>query len=129
MTWSDVILSIVSTVVVPYVIVLAQKWANANAQDRALARWTAGAASLAAQAYIDLGRARAANPSAPLQTLVHSVAETAAARLMQSYRETADQVGATPADGLSKVKGEIGKLLAVDPTVTVLAPKDQAPAS
>lgn len=127
MTWFDVILSIVSTIAVPYVLVLAQKWANANAQDRALARWTAGAASFAAQAYIDLARARDANPSAPLQTLVHGVAKTAAAQLMLSYRETADKVGATTADGVSKVKGEIGKLLAVDPTVAVVAPKDQPP--
>lgn len=109
----------IAAVAVPYGLVLLRSYVNAHVKNTQLNTWANGAISFAGQAYIDLVASRQANPTTPLKQLVNEAVQKQATEFLASYKETADKLGATKDDAVSKVAGALGDKLANDPTVSV----------
>lgn len=122
MDWSTLFAGfggLLATVAVPYGLALAQQAITTQIRDQRLAQWATGAVSFAGQAYADLVRLRASGSSASLSGMIEQVVRENAAKLLASYATTAMAIGAGTADAQTRLRGELGKLLAADPTVTV----------
>ena len=112
MDWSQIIqtalMGLVTAVVLPLAGVMVQRYVK----DANLAQFATGAMAAAGRAATVVQAARQANPSAPLASLVDVAARAEAVAMLAGYRDTVTALGATQADAISRVKGELGKLLA-----------------
>ncbi len=125
---SSAALGVVS-IAVPYGLLLGQQAVNAHIRDARLRQWATGALSAAGKAYATILTMREAQPNAAIGDLIHAAVKREADMLMINYSATAKAVGATPIDANSAVKGQLGGMLANDPTVSVAAaPLSQAQA-
>ncbi len=117
---ASVVLGIVG-IAVPYGLVLGQQAVNAHVHDARLRQWATGALSAAGKAYVTVLAMRQADPTAPIGDLVQKAVHQEAEMFMINHAENAKAIDATPVDGHSAVKGQLGVLLAADPTVSVAA--------
>lgn len=120
MNWTVIAFAILSACA-PVALILARQWVASHVKSQRLRQWADGALSAAGRAYVLLVQLRQANPGAPLDQLVQQAVGRTAQDLMTDYRETAAAIGADTADAASRVKGNLGALLAADPTVSVAA--------
>lgn len=119
--------TIVTTIAIPLAfgatgwgLVLAQKYVDANVKDKRLKQWADGALSAAGKAYIILTDLRRANPTTPLPQLVQRAVAQTAGKFYEGYQPAVgSKIGASQDDAESRVKGELGVLLAADPTVSL----------
>lgn len=122
MNWTDIVSTVVLSVMglaVPYALMLFRQRVVANVQDEKVKQWMDGAAVAAGRAYGTLMRLKEQNPTAPISTLMWRAAADEASMFFVSYRDKSAAIGATPEDAQTRVRGELGKLLAVDPNITV----------
>lgn len=122
MNWSDIITSIALSVIglaVPYALVLFRQKVVANIKDEKIKQWVEGAGVAAGRAYETLMRLKENNPGASISTLARRAAESEARMFFALYEEKSKEIGATAEDATTRVRGEMGKLLAADPNITV----------
>lgn len=122
MNWSEILTTValgVIGLVMSYGLALAQQWINAHIKDEKTRQWMEGAAVAAGRAYGTLMRLKEGNPTASVSTLARRAVESEAATFFALYREKSEAIGATPEDATTRVSGEMGKLLAADPNITV----------
>lgn len=135
----DTLIEIATTfvvfVVIPYVLILIQRWVNLHIKNANELRWANGAISFAGQAYTALLTARQADPTVPLPTLIDRVVSTYSIRFQVAYAQTGEALDATTRDSESRVAGALGPMLASDPTISlavlheIASPADKPPGS
>lgn len=113
----------VALAIIGYVLILTKRWVDLHVKNQLLRQWADGALSAAGKAYIIFVALRQANPNETFEALTHKAADITANDFFNSYKGVIAKlavagVEATPKDAKSRVLGDLGPMLASDPTVS-----------